>query len=125
LQPGQSISLAIRPEKINLYPKGKVDITEAGLDNEELAVILGNDPTIEQIDMGAFLLAEENNVVLDGQIEEAIYIGTDTRYRVALPGGSHLFVRVQNFGSRYDTTFSVGDHVYTHWPAENAQILTE
>jgi spermidine/putrescine transport system ATP-binding protein len=125
LQPGQTISLAIRPEKINLYPQGKVDITEAGLDNEELAVLLGNEPTLQEIDMGEFLMAEKNNVVLDGQIKEAIYIGTDTRYRVAVPGGSSLVVRVQNFGSRYDTTFSVGDHVYTHWPAENAQILTE
>ena len=58
-------------------------------------------------------------------IDEAIYIGTDTRYRVTLPGGPSLVVRVQNFGSRYDTTFAVGDPVYVHWPAENAQILTE
>lgn len=125
LQPGQAISLAIRPEKINLYPRGQVAIEEAGLDAEELAVILGSEPTLSTIDMGEYLRAEDNNVVLDGQIEEAIYIGTDTRYRVALPGGSQLVVRVQNFGSRYDTTFTVGDYVYTHWPAENAQILTE
>lgn len=125
LQPGQSISLAVRPEKINLFPQGRVDIEDAGLDAEELAVILGNEPTMQNIDMGEYLKAEKNNVVLNAQIEEAIYIGTDTRYRVVLPGGSHLVVRVQNFGSRYDTTFSVGDHVYTHWPAENAQILTE
>jgi spermidine/putrescine transport system ATP-binding protein len=125
LQPGQAISLAIRPEKINLYPHGQVDIEDAGLDAEELAVILGNEPTLQKIDMGEYLKAEKNNVVLNGQIEEAIYIGTDTRYRVTLPGGSNLVVRVQNFGSRYDTTFAVGDPVYTHWPAENAQILTE
>lgn len=125
LQPGQAITLAIRPEKINLYPQGRVDIEDAGLDAEELAVILGNEPALQKIDMREYLLAEKNNVVLDGQIEEAIYIGTDTRYRVALPGDSHLVVRVQNFGSRYDTTFAVGDQVFAHWPAENAQILTE
>jgi hypothetical protein len=36
-----------------------------------------------------------------------------------------VFVRVQNFGSRYDTVFGVGDGVYVHWVAENAQVLTE
>jgi spermidine/putrescine transport system ATP-binding protein len=132
LQPGQAISLAIRPEKINLYPQGTVDIADAGLDAEELAVILGSErsaenlgPAIQKINMRDYLMAEKNNVLLDGRIEEAIYIGTDTRYRVTLPGGSSLVVRVQNFGSRYDTPFAVGDQVYVHWPTENAQILTE
>jgi hypothetical protein len=64
-------------------------------------------------------------VVLDGRIVEAIYIGTDTRYRVELPNEASLFVRVQNFGSRYDTTFDIGNSVYVHWAAENAQVLTE
>jgi ABC-type Fe3+/spermidine/putrescine transport system ATPase subunit len=75
--------------------------------------------------MWKFLAAERNNVVLNGHIIEAIYIGTDTRYCVALTENVTLFVRVQNFGSRYDTLFNVGDDVYVHWAAENAQVLTE
>ena len=125
LKPEQAVTVAIRPEKINLYPQGKIDIRDAGLDVEEMAAILGNQPTLETIDMREFLSAEKNNVLLEGEIEEAIYIGTDTRYRVNLKGGPSLIVRVQNYGSRYDTTFAVGELVYVHWPAENAQILTE
>jgi spermidine/putrescine transport system ATP-binding protein len=125
LQLAQAVTVAIRPEKINLYPQGKIDIRQAGLNAEELAAILGNEPSVQTIDMHQFLAAEKDKVLLEGRIEEAIYIGTDTRYLVNLEGGPDLFVRVQNFGSRYDTPFPVGETVYVHWPAENAQILTE
>jgi cytidylate kinase len=79
----------------------------------------------KKVDMRQYLAADENNVVVDGRISEAIYIGTDTRYRVSLANDARLFVRVQNFGSRYDTTFDVGNDVYVHWDADNAQVLTE
>jgi len=125
LQLDQSVTVAIRPEKINLYPQGKMDLREAGLDAEEIAAILGNEPSLQTIDMYKYLEAEKDKVLLEGQIEEATYIGTDTRYRVNLAGGPELIVRVQNYGSRYDTTFRVDEMVYVHWPAENAQILTE
>jgi hypothetical protein len=58
-------------------------------------------------------------------VGEAIYIGTDLRYRVAIDGGPRITVRIQNFGARYDTTFNPGDVVYAHWVAENARVLTE
>ena len=122
---GQAVTLAIRPEKINLYPQGKVEFTKSGLDQEELAQIFGDQVPTGMIDMKEYLAAEENKVVATGQIEEAIYIGTDTRYRVKLHEDVSLFVRVQNYGSRYDTRFNLGDEVYVHWAAENAQILTE
>ena len=125
LQLEQPVTVAIRPEKINLYPQGRIDLHQAGLDAEEIAAITGNEPTVQSIDMREYLTAERDNVLLEGQIDEAIYIGTDTRYRVHLAGGPDLVVRVQNYGSRYDTPFSVNDRVYVHWPAENAQILTE
>jgi hypothetical protein len=64
-------------------------------------------------------------VILEGWIEETIYIGTDIRYRVTVDEGVSVVVRIQNFGERYDTTFHTGDKVYVHWPAENAQILTD
>lgn len=124
LETGQKVTLAIRPEKINLYPRGKVNILKAGLDPEELARIFGDRVPSGTVDMREFLAIERNNVVLEGHIEEAIYIGTDTRYQVALGDNSDLIVRVQNYGSRYDTTFGRGDNVYVHWAAENAQVLT-
>ena len=125
---GQEITLAIRPEKINLYQQGEVDMLEAKadfLDMEEVSQVFGGEIPQQKVDMQKYLAAERNNVVVNGRISEAIYIGTDTRYRVELPNQASLFVRVQNFGNRYDQTFDVGNEVYVHWAAENAQILTE
>jgi spermidine/putrescine transport system ATP-binding protein len=123
---GQPVTLTIRPERINLYPQGKVDVlkAESGLEAEELARILGA-KLPGAVDMKEFLLAEPENVVLDGVLEEAFYIGTDTRFRVILEGGASLVVRQQNYGSRYDLPYDVGSLVYVQWAAENAQILTE
>ena len=68
---------------------------------------------------------EPATVVLNGLLEEAFYIGTDTRFRVTLEGGASLVVRQQNYGSRYDMPFRVGSRVYVQWAAENAQILID
>ncbi len=125
LSPGQFITLAIRPEKINLYPKGKVNPLQAGIDMEDVALLFGGKLPNEPVDMLEYLQTEQNNVVINGRIREAIYIGTDTRYRVALADNVDLFVRAQNFGSRYDTHFDIGNEVYVHWAVENAQVLTE
>ncbi len=121
---GQVVTLAIRPEKINLYPQGEVDIMKAGIDMDEIDQLFGGHIPDKKIDMRQWLATEQNNVVVDGRVQEAIYIGTDTRYRVMLDNNASIFVRVQNFGSRYDQTFDVGNTVYVHWAAENAQILT-
>ena len=122
----QHVTLTIRPERINLYPQGKVDVlkAESGLEAEELERILGAKMP-GPVDMKEFLLAEPENVVLNGLLEEAFYIGTDTRFRVTLEGGASLVVRQQNYGSRYDMPFDVGSHVYVQWAAENAQILID
>ena len=122
----QPVTLTIRPERINLYPQGKVDVlkAESGLEAEELERILGAKMP-GAVDMKEFLLAEPENVVLNGLLEEAFYIGTDTRFRVTLEGGASLVVRQQNYGSRYDMPFDVGSRVYVQWAAENAQILTD
>ena len=127
LAPDQQVSLAIRPEKINLYPHGQIDIlqTETGLGGDELSQLLGGRVPSTISDVRDYLLLEKNNVVLNGRILEAIYIGTDVRYKVGLADNLSLVVRMQNFGSRYDTTFHPGDPVYIHWAAENAQVLTD
>ena len=126
LRLGQAVTLTLRPERINLYPQGKVDVlkAESGLEAEELERILGAKMP-GAVDMKEFLLAEPENVVIDGVLEEAFYIGTDTRFRVTLQGGASLFVRQQNYGSRYDLPYDVGSHVYVQWAAENAQILID
>ncbi len=122
---GQDVTLAIRPEKINMYPQGEVEVTRAGLDLEERIELFGEQQPSGMVDLGRYLAQEPHNVVLDGRVEEVIYIGTDTRYRVALTDNASVMVRMQNFGSRYDITFDSGDKIYVHWAAENAQVLTD
>ena len=128
LAEGQLVTLAIRPEKINVYPVGKVDLMkkETGIDVEAAASLFGDKIPSGEVDVREYLAMEKNSVVVRGRVQEAIYIGTDCRYKVGLGlGVTALVVRVQNFGSRYDTMFSVGDDVYVHWAAENAQILLD
>lgn len=91
----------------------------------ELAQIFGGQLPQSKVDVREYLKIEQKNVILEGRIEETIYIGTDIRYRVALDEDVSVVVRIQNFGERYDTMFHTGDKVYVHWPAENAQILTD
>ena len=122
---GQTVTVAIRPEKINLYPTGMVDVMKSGVDPEEIAALFDGQIPSGKINMGEYLRAERNNVVINGRVIEAIYIGTDTRYRISLTDHASIFVRMQNYGSRYDTNFNIGDEVYVHWAAENAQVLTE
>jgi spermidine/putrescine transport system ATP-binding protein len=127
LQTGQTVTLTIRPEKINLYPRGRANIltTELGLRPDELNVLLGTTLPSDDVDVYQYLKAEQNNVVLDATIEEIVYIGTDIRYQVALGNGMRIVARIQNFGARYDATFQQGDGVYVHWPVENATILID
>lgn len=124
-QPGQEVTLAIRPEKINLYPQGSMPVSKAGMDYSELSSVLGMENPEGEIDVRQYLALEKDNAVVPGRIEEAIYIGTDTRYRVDLAGQAKAVVRVQNYGSRYDIRYREGDHVFVHWAAENAQVLME
>lgn len=122
---GQKAYLAIRPEKINIYPQGNITVRDIELDAEQIANAFGGHVPSGPFDMRQVLTQEHESIIINGQIAESIYIGTDTRYRVNILGDQQLYVRSQNFGDRYDTTFSVGDEVLLHWPAENARILTE
>jgi len=127
VSPGEQVTLAIRPEKMNLYPPGKMDVleTELGMDAAEFARVFGGQKPLVDVDMRQYLEKELNSVVIPGTVLEASYIGTDIRYLVQFNGGTTVFVRMQNFGERYDTTFAAGDTVIIHWPAENARVLKE
>ncbi|MEZ4618237.1 MAG: ABC transporter ATP-binding protein [Caldilineaceae bacterium] len=61
-----------------------------------------------------------------GQVEEIIYIGTDTYYHVRLPGEVLIVARQQN--QDYTGTaamLAAGDKAYVAWRAHNASLLTE
>jgi spermidine/putrescine transport system ATP-binding protein len=110
---GEHVTVAIRPEKINLVslraPWKKGDYTVA--------------TSPEAIE--AELRAEGHDVVIRGTIRDTIYIGTDTRYVVQLTDKSQLVARMQNYGHRYDQRINKGEEVLVHWAAENARILLD
>ncbi|MEW5960929.1 MAG: ABC transporter ATP-binding protein, partial [Chloroflexota bacterium] len=59
-------------------------------------------------------------------VEEAIYIGTDTRYKMRLAGRHHVVARIQNIGSNLDEVhpYQRGDQVYLSWDTDSALVLT-
>jgi spermidine/putrescine transport system ATP-binding protein len=91
LNGGQSVTVAVRPEKISLYRT-----------------------------------APENEVSIPAIIDEAVYIGTDTRYTARITERHHVVARVQNVGGALDggQAFQRGDQVYLSWPTESAMVLT-
>jgi len=111
---GQRVTVAIRPEKINLFSMAQPVKNDFTANRETPAQEFENQ-----------LKSEGNNCVTRGRIRDSIYIGTDTRYVVQLTDNSQLIVRQQNYGHRYDQQINKGDEVIVHWAAENARILLD
>ena len=61
--------------------------------------------------------------MLEGEIAEAYYIGTDTRYRIVSGSDVDLVVRVQNLNSGFDSMLKAGEKVSVSWRNENATLL--
>jgi len=111
LNAGQDVTIAVRPEKINLFPTvGNVKFDNGTSTSvEENKAALRRDPDIN---------------LVEGVVTYTNYIGTDTRYMVKFGSANHSVVaRVQNFGLRSDTTFEVGQPANIFWDAETAPIL--
>jgi ABC-type Fe3+/spermidine/putrescine transport system ATPase subunit len=108
---GAVVTVAIRPEKVSLFPvQGVVRYADGTVESpEEHKAMLLRDPDIN---------------LTQGMVKFSNYIGTDTRYIVSV-GRQELVARVQNFGLRSDTTFDTGQAVHIFWDAEHARILTE
>jgi spermidine/putrescine transport system ATP-binding protein len=109
---GDPVTVAIRPEKVNVFSMHQPYKDERGFST--------NADEIEHQ-----LKAEHNNVVVRGVVQDAIYIGTDTRYVVRLTDSSQVIARVQNEGPGYDQQIRRGEEVLVHWAAENARILND
>lgn len=60
-----------------------------------------------------------------GKIEEAIYLGTDTRYRVRLTANISLIIRQQNLQRDRLQPYAVGETVNLFISPENISLLTE
>jgi len=74
------------------------------------------------------LLARPNepagDTPLTGAIREVVYIGTDTRYVIALPHGESLVARIQNVGGHGVGEYAVGEAVRVWCAPEDARMLT-
>jgi spermidine/putrescine transport system ATP-binding protein len=107
------VMVAVRPEKLNLFPtEGVVKYQDGSQDSADAyKTSLTKDPDIN---------------IVPGSIRQTVYIGTDTRYIVGIGQDKNieLTVRVQNYGLRSDTVYQKGQRVNVFWDGENARILT-
>ncbi len=112
LSHGQEVTVAIRPEKINIFAaSGTVKYADSTTDTaDEYRARLMRDPDIN---------------MLSGTVKFSNYIGTDTRYILSFGEGLEVVSREQNFGLRSDTFFEAGTPVNIFWDYENARVLTE
>ncbi|MDP1714000.1 MAG: ABC transporter ATP-binding protein [Anaerolineales bacterium] len=62
---------------------------------------------------------------LKGNVENVIYIGTDTHYGVRFPGGQKARVREQNITQAHKEIAIVGDEVTVSFTRTSPRILTE
>jgi spermidine/putrescine transport system ATP-binding protein len=107
----QQVSVAIRPEKIGIFPT----------EGEYKRVEGGALPAQEFRDL---LQGKANTSVIAGEVYEVFYIGTDTRYGVKLTDNVMVVARVQNFGHRFDTIYKPGEKVCLYWDIENVRVLS-
>ena len=109
-QPDQEVTVAIRPEKLSREPHVSREVdTMPGIEAEAIDSIK----------------REQNKTLVPGEIIFSNYIGTDTRYVVRIGEKTELVVRIQNFGTRYDTRFENGQKVMVFWATENARVLVQ
>jgi spermidine/putrescine transport system ATP-binding protein len=109
---GEEITVALRPEKLNLFRlKGTIEYEEGSTESTE--------------SYKAALLRDPNINLIRGTVKQAIYIGTDTRYVLRISGNQEIVARIQNFGLRSDTVFEQDEVVNIFWNAENGRVLLQ
>ena len=111
---GQDVTVAIRPEKVNIFAAQ--------------GVVKFDDGTTRQVPQYIEALTADPDInLVPGRVEFANYIGTDTRYTVSFGAGNQhkLVAREQNFGLRNDTYYEVGSPINIFWDYETARVLTQ
>ncbi len=61
---------------------------------------------------------------LEGVVADVHYLGTDVRYRIALPNGAELVARQQNRDTGFGAMLDRGRRVTVRWRDEHAGVLT-
>ncbi len=109
-----AVTVAIRPERIGIFtPLGPPD--ESGERHTPL-----NPPKA----LGGGIDAS-GVTVLDAVVADSQYIGTDTRYTLALGGEIELVARLQNVNNKDGASFEVGQRVNVHWGESNTTVLDQ
>jgi spermidine/putrescine transport system ATP-binding protein len=108
----QEVTIAVRPEKINLFAVEGLMRYPDGVSEEvsQYKSALLRDPDIN---------------LIEGTVTFSNYIGTDTRYIVTIGEGHQLVARMQNFGLRSDTVFQLGQRVNVFWDADHSRVLLQ
>ncbi|WP_413161382.1 ABC transporter ATP-binding protein [Capilliphycus salinus ALCB114379] len=75
--------------------------------------------------VGIFSENNGQNNNFQGIIEESIYLGTDTRYRVKLTPNTSIIIRQQNLQRDRTQQYAVGETVNLFISAENISLLVE
>jgi spermidine/putrescine transport system ATP-binding protein len=108
---GGAVVVAVRPEKIGVRSRGDRDASGEDADARSLGSNLGP------------RTGPAGWTRLDAVIEDVHYLGTDTRYRLALAGGTRLVARVQNQHVGFDGMLPRGHAVEVRWRDEHAGVL--
>ena len=117
LEVGREVTVAVRPEKITLVQE--TYMTDTG--EHQL-------PDEDKVSTAEILLTmerERNKTLIPGEVIFANYIGTDTRYIVRIGQKTDVVVRIQNFGTRFETIYRKGQHVKVYWATPNARVLVQ
>ena len=101
-----------------VLPGGSSVIVETDLQFSDQAIVtLAIRP--EQIE-----LSGGDDAVLHGELENIVYIGTDTNYHLRMDSGESLVCRVQNTRGR-ESLFESGNKIGVKFDAESLQILKD
>jgi spermidine/putrescine transport system ATP-binding protein len=120
-----------------------INVTIAKVQGNQAAVMLEGETTFvgmipegQQTDRAATVTVRPEKVKLSepgkapagslsATINEVVYIGTDTRYVLALKDGQAMVARIQNGSGADWREFARGDKVKVHWADDDARILNE
>ena len=109
VQPGDSVTVAIRPERIDITsPVGESSSLNAV---SRLASPVGETPGLDAVSR------------LNGIIQDESYLGTTLQYTVQTDYPTPVIVHQQNTGAGETHRFRRGDKVSLTWRAENAIVL--
>jgi spermidine/putrescine transport system ATP-binding protein len=111
----------------------KEDHAEVTVAGETLRVL---DPRGGEAGRGATVTVRPEMVKLSGtetapagslsaSVQEVVYIGTDSRYVLALKDGQSMVARIQNGSGTDWREYARGEKVKVHWAEDDARILNE